>query len=76
MAKKKKASMAQIAHREISWLLYITEGYAANAQHALTVNSYTLDHSTLHVMEQAVLAAADTAALLRIRMAELAKENA
>lgn len=37
----KQKSYDQMRQRELSWLLYITEGYAANLAHALAVNCVT-----------------------------------
>ena len=57
MARKKVVSLEQQRQRELSWLLCITEGYAANVQHALTVNGYTLDREALALMARIVQAA-------------------
>jgi hypothetical protein len=57
MARKKAVSMDQQRQRELSWLLCITEGYAANVQHALAVNAYTLDPAALALMDRITQAA-------------------
>lgn len=43
----------QQTQRELSWLLYITEGYIANVEHALVINGYTLNKRALRVMHWA-----------------------
>ena len=55
----------QSEQRELSWLLYITEGYIANLEHALTVNAYTLKPSALGLMRGARRRANETAKALR-----------
>lgn len=37
--------------KQLGWMLYITEGYIANLQHALAVNAYTLDAASLRVIK-------------------------
>lgn len=43
-------SPQQQRQRELAWMLYITEGYIANVEHALAVNAYTLDNRALRTM--------------------------
>lgn len=56
---------AQRRQRELAWLLFITEGYAANVAHALTVNAYTMDRADLALMQQAEAHARATGTRLR-----------
>ncbi len=66
MARKKKVtSPQQQRQRELAWLLCITEGYAANVQHALTVNAYTLDPEVLALMDRITRAAEITGQEIR-----------
>lgn len=65
MPRKPVLSIEQRRQRELAWLLYITEGYAANVRHALTVNAYTLDRTALRGMHQAIRGAESTAQNLR-----------
>ena len=65
------ASPQQQEQRELSWLLYITEGYIANVEHALTVNAYTLKPSVLGMMRGARRRASLTASILLSRMQEI-----
>lgn len=70
MARKKKVagSMEQQRQRELAWLLYISEGYAANVAHALAVNAYTLDPAVLALMDRMVQAAETTGQEIRQHM--------
>jgi len=69
MARKQKVtSMEQQRQRELAWLLFITEGYAANVQHALTVNAYTLDPAALALMGRITQAAEITGQEIRRHM--------
>lgn len=49
---RRPASPAQARHRELAWMLYITEGFRANVISACTVNTYTLDERTLAIMHK------------------------
>ena len=70
---KKLATLDQRSQRELAWLLYITEGYAANISHALAVNAYTLHPRALRIM-RAQLRRAEQACLdLRRDLKELHK---
>ena len=40
-----KPSWDQRRQRELAWMLYVTEGYIANMNHALTVNCVTFNES-------------------------------
>lgn len=48
---KKIVSIRQIHQRELAWLLYISEGYLANLDHALTVNAVTMEAGDLAVID-------------------------
>lgn len=69
MARKKKAlTPQQSEQRELAWLLFITEGYWSNVNHALTVNAYTLNELTLNEMQHALDSTRRTADRLRRRL--------
>lgn len=73
MAKSKRrdkaaCSMAQQRQRELSWLLYITEGAIGNYQHALVVNAYTLPHADLVCVEHALAQLQEVSATMRALM--------
>ena len=51
MKKEKVNSIRQIHQRELAWLLYISEGYLANLDHALTVNAVTMEAGDLAVID-------------------------
>jgi DNA-binding GntR family transcriptional regulator len=56
-------SLAQLRQRELAWILYISEGYAANLEHALRVNCVTFtnqDHDCVAELISAVREATDT----------------
>ena len=61
----------QQEQRELAWLLYVTEGYIANVEHALAVNAYTLKHSALGLMRGARRRAQVTAKQLRHNLKEI-----
>lgn len=48
---KKITSIRQIHQRELAWLLYISEGYLANLDHALAVNAVTMEAGDLDVID-------------------------
>lgn len=50
-SKKKATSIRQIHQRELAWLLYISEGYMANLDHALTVNAVTMSELDLMAID-------------------------
>ena len=66
MAKKRESvSPAQQAQRELSWALFVTEGYVANLAHLSAVNAYTLNARALRALRRAKEAAEKTASDLR-----------
>lgn len=73
MANKTKATkpvtLAQQEQRELSWALYVTEGYVANLAHLRAVNAYTLSRRALAALDRAQKAAEHTAADLRREIA-------
>ena len=73
--KKKVVSPAQATQRELSWLLYITEGYIANVNHALAINAYTTSPRALRVMARAMKAAEGTARDTRLELDRMAAKN-
>jgi hypothetical protein len=50
MKKDKIVSIRQIHQRELAWLLYISEGYLANLDHAMAVNAVTMEAGDLAVI--------------------------
>jgi len=66
-------SMAVREQRELSWMLYITEAYIGNTLRALTVNAFTLDRSSLELMQKAVDRATLTANDLRAAMRRIGR---
>lgn len=40
---RKKPSWDQRRQRELAWMLYITEGYIANMEHAMRINCVTFN---------------------------------
>lgn len=66
--RKRTVSPDQQRQRELAWMLYITEGYIANVEHAVTVNSYTLDRKTLSLMRHVQRMADDCGRQLRSAM--------
>lgn len=65
------ASYPQRRHRELSWLLYITEGYVANAAHALAVNCVTFDDRDKAVIERVMRDAEETSNKIRQRLSTI-----
>lgn len=61
----RQISFAQMRQRELAWLLYITEGYLANASHALAVNCVTFNQTDAALVERAIDRAQETADELR-----------
>lgn len=45
-------SMKTRRARELNWAVYITSGYVANLEHALTVNAYTMDRRALALLKR------------------------
>jgi hypothetical protein len=68
-------SQAQLRQHELSWLLYITEGYRANVAHALAVNAYTLTRADLQIVHQTLRQAEDIANGLRESMGSEVQER-
>ena len=71
---RKKTSFPQRRQRELAWLLYITEGYIANAEHALAVNCVTFDGDDGAVVQRLIDSAAASAAQLRQHLNNIPKE--
>jgi hypothetical protein len=56
-------TLAQLRQRELAWVLYISEGYIANLEHALRVNCVTFenaDHDAVTDLISTVRDATDT----------------
>lgn len=51
--------------RELAWILYITEGYIANLEHALAVNCVTFEPSDANLVEQMIATTRDVADQVR-----------
>jgi hypothetical protein len=53
-AKWTGVSLTQRNVMECGWILYITEGWIANTNHALTVNAYTMDDEVLMLISKEI----------------------
>ena len=69
--RKSIATAAQSRQRELSWALYVTEGYVANIAHLQAVNAYTMTRADLQIIKQARKQAEDIALMLREAMGGL-----
>ncbi len=47
-------SWSQLKQRELSWVLYITEGYIANLEHALTINAVSFNDKERKMIERII----------------------
>jgi hypothetical protein len=65
---KPTRSPALRRQQELAWLLYITEGFIANVEHAERMNIFHLDRKDCAVLRQMKKEAETSAALLRKRM--------
>ena len=63
--KKLAASIYQMRQRELAWILYVTEGYIANLEHALAVNCVTFENSDHDAVAEMISAAREQADNLR-----------
>ena len=51
---RRKTSEEQRRQRELSWAMYVTEGFIANLYHLRAVNSYTMRKADLAVVSTAI----------------------
>lgn len=71
---KTAKSYEQLRQRELSWMLYITEGYIANLSHALAVNCVTFRPSDEVAVSNIIAHAERHAEKLRSLMQDLAEK--
>lgn len=75
MLKRKGAvSFPQLRQRELAWILYISEGFIANAEHALRVNCVTFDNQDHDAVAELISAVKETTELVRQRLSTIEQE--
>lgn len=67
-AQKKRPSQEQARQRELSWALYVTEGYVANLHHLMAVNVATMNVDDLKIVQMACRQAENISRALRVSM--------
>jgi hypothetical protein len=72
--KKLAASIYQMRQRELAWILYVTEGYIANLEHALAVNCVTFENSDHDAVAEMISAAREQADNLREALKNITKD--
>lgn len=72
--KKKPGSIYQMRQRELAWILYVTEGYIANLEHALAVNCVTFENSDHDAVATAISNARESADEIRIALTTIKPE--
>lgn len=65
---KRQSSQQQARQRELSWALYVTEGYVANLHHLMAVNAATMNVDDLKIVQMAARTALNISKALRVSM--------
>lgn len=73
--KKPAKSFEQQRQRELAWLLYITEGYIANVEHAVTINCVTFNAKDMVAMDTLIRSLSKEADRIRKLMNVITKEG-
>lgn len=70
-SKKPLISPYQRRQRELAWVLYITEGYISNLEHALAVNCVTFENNEHDAVGELISAAREHADNVRSAMQQI-----
>lgn len=70
----KDISLAQLRQRELAWILYISEGYIANLEHALRVNCVTFENADHDAVAELISTVRDATDIFRQSLNSIAKD--
>lgn len=68
---KRGVSILQMRQRELAWILYCTEGYAANLHKALAVNAIAFEQEDNNAVQAMITEAEGNADYLRRQLLQL-----